>query len=244
MNLKKLFLAVAVVVPFLFTSCESSDTTTPKLALQGDIEEVGNNFIAYVKVTCPAEGALKSVTAEYIYNDGKSEQQVKSSDIVITKTNDQAWLAGITFPKVSGEYAVETLAVRAETKDGGNATEKFAAPAEAAIEYTVTKVNVEAGKTYAYKQGDNEGTFKVTTAKAGEVEIEIGDKKIVLLSDAGSSYMLTSFVGAGFADASADASKVLFCLLSNSTTIASPTEAASDAIKAGNETKFAATAIN
>lgn len=112
------------------------------------------------------------------------------------------------------------------------------------ISYTVTKVTVEAGKTYGYKQGETTGTFYVNSATKGSVEVKIGGATVVLLSDAGNSYMSIQFAGMNFATASADASKVLFCLLSESTTIASGTEAASDAIKTGaTETKFTASAI-
>ena len=241
----KLF-AVLAVLAIGFTSCgDDETTTTPGIALQGDLIVAGGNYTVTVNVTCPAEGVLDNVTAKYYYNDGKSSQNIAKSNIVITKTNDQLWFVAITFPGMEGDFIVEEIKVTATTKDGGNTTETFTLITSSnPIEYTATSITVVEGKTYGYKQGSTIGTFKVTAATSGSVTIEIGGKTVTL-SDAGNSYLSKTFDGMNLAAATANPENVLFCLLSESTNVASGTLATRPAIADGaTETLFTANPID
>lgn len=93
-------------------------------------------------------------------------------------------------------------------------------------EFKNNKIAVETGKTYVYSmdQKNVDGEFIVTAATAGSVTFTINGKTITL-SDAGASYLSTSFEAIKQAAALEDPSKILFCLLSSSTNISSATNA-------------------
>lgn len=94
-------------------------------------------------------------------------------------------------------------------------------------EFKNNKIAVEAGKTYVFSmdQKNVDGEFTVTAAKAGSVTFTINGKSITL-SDAGASYLSVDFTEMKQADAVANPTNVLFCLLSSSTNISSATNAA------------------
>jgi len=233
-NLKSLFLILAVAVPFLFTSCDSDDNAA-EITIAFNQSGVFKSGDAIVGTITSIEENLTKVV---ILLDGKAVKTYTSfNNLPIKKGENGAYAVFISDITEEGTYTL-----RAESKTGENSKTFTVA---SAIEYTVTKIVVETGKTYGYKQGSTIGTFHVNAASTGSVEVTIGDQKVVLLSDSGNSYMLSSFTGANFATAKDNVSNILFCLLANSTTIASATEATSADIKTNAiETKFTASAIN
>ena len=127
-NLKSLFLAVAVIaMPFAFTSCgETEDGVTPEIVLVS-MTETETGHTAILTVTCPPEGRLNAVTAEVVFNNRGSNQQVPRNNIVIAEVSQQLWTVTIVFPAMAGNppQVVEYLRVTAETRDGGNVTREF-----------------------------------------------------------------------------------------------------------------------
>ena len=126
-NLKSLFLMAAVIaMPMMFTSCNPTDeyTANPVITLRGDITVQGDGYRATVDVTL-AEGRLNTVTAEVVYNEGRSTRNVEIPSANFTRTNDQDWGVRIDFPAVVGQHYVEALRVRAETRGGLNTTATF-----------------------------------------------------------------------------------------------------------------------
>lgn len=167
LNLKSLLMAAVVAMPMAFTSCEEKvgdDPTKPGIKLIGEIT-VNENGTATAKldVTCPVEGALKSVEALCVYdgNGQEMEEPVQTNKVEIGKTNNQNWTVVVTFPtKVDDKYNfdVKALKVIATTKDGGEATEVFNMPAKEPEEPEV-KDELEAAKKFEWKRvGSNPAT--------------------------------------------------------------------------------------
>ncbi|NDV46895.1 hypothetical protein D0T49_07525 [Paludibacter sp. 221] len=206
MKLKNLFLALAAV-PFFFASC-TGETETFDLKVDNAevIIEVGST--ATVKITDGNSG----------YTATPNNKETATAEIK----------KGTTEITISG-VAVGTTEVKLE-----DSKDKFTTIKVIVVEFdeTATKVTVEDGKSYAYKHEGTIGSFKITSVKAGEVSLTIGGKTIKL-SDAGTSYLTTSYEAVNNAAATQAPGSILMCLLANSSDVASATLATNAAIKDG-----------
>jgi len=210
-NLKSLFLILAVAVPFLFTSCEETVALDLKVDATEVLLEVGD--FATIRII---EG-----------NEGYE---------VVSNKEDIATVAIAT--KKATEFTITAVAAGITVVKLEDAKGKFETITVNVVDFSeaATSITVEAGKTYAYKHEETIGAFRINTAKNGEVSLAIGGKTITL-SDAGESYLNTTFEAVGRVVAEAAPKSVLFCLLANSTNVASGT-LANAVISAGAEPTY------
>jgi len=221
-----------LVAAFSFTSCGGDEEK------DAPVISVGLNTNGDLTGTIKSDSDLKSVTLERNGNTvtGFPVTSFGVGSMIVGKDGSYNVTIPAALVATVGNYAL----IATDKSDlKGTFTFKVEDTPDP-IEYKHSQISVVAGNTYGFKQGSIEGTITIVSIETGKVVFTLNQSAAqITLSDAGTSYLGTNLQPMNQAAAVASPANVLFCLLSNSTNVASGTLASNTTISGGaNPTLF------